>query len=126
MMATPEPPGSTLSYGGKTVEAGIGTYCWFTGGSGACVDGTGTNVGKDELVVRSGASMTFVYKGKKLDSLRISARNGLGEKDLKARRSETRARIAADLPDGEYVLDVFATMPEGDVSYGFGLTVKSR
>ena len=123
MMAPPEPPGSTLSYGGETVEAGVGTYCWFADGSGACVDTSGTNAGRDKLVVPSGASMSFVYEGKKLDSLAVSEQGG---KDLKARRSGTRARIVADLPAGEHVLDVFATMPEGDVSYGFGLVVKSR
>lgn len=124
MMTSPEPPGSTLSYGKDAVEAGIGTYCWSTARGGACVDVSGTNAGEDELVVPAGAVMSFVYKGKKLDSLGISARNGLGAKDLKVRRSGTRARIVADLPPGEYLLDVFATMPEGDVSYGFGLVVK--
>ncbi len=53
------------------------------------------------------------------------ARGG-GAKDLPARRSGTRARIVADLPAGEYVLDVFARMPQGDASYGFRLILKPR
>lgn len=142
VMTSPEPPGSTLSYGGDKVEAAIGTYCWFAGGSGACVDGAmivdaGANSFGDKLVVRSGAAMSFVYKGKKLDSLGTAAhkvgRKGTGngrmdggQGSLKTRLSGTRARIFADLPPGEYVLDAFATMPEGDVSYSFGLVVKAR
>lgn len=48
---------------------------------------------------------------------------GEGEK-LGVERTGTRARIVADLPAGEYVLDAFARMPEGDASYGFPLVVK--
>jgi hypothetical protein len=34
----PRPPDSTLSYGGQEVKGLLGTYCWFSGGLGACAD----------------------------------------------------------------------------------------
>jgi len=49
---------------------------------------------------------------------------GGGAEVLEVRRSGTRARIVADLPAGECVLDARARMPEGDASHGFRLTVK--
>ena len=88
--------------------------------------------------------MSFAYRGKALDSLSVAAfragREGRGGgredeflppswrkgEDLRVRRSGTRARIVADLPPGEYVLDVFARMPEGDASYGFRLILEPR
>ena len=90
--------------------------------------------------------MSFAYKGKALDSLSVAAykvgregggggceddiflllSKGGGAKDPKVRRSGTRARIVADLPPGEYVLDVFARMPQGDASYGFRLILELR
>jgi hypothetical protein len=44
--------------------------------------------------------------------------------ELPARRSENRAKITAVLPAGRYVVDVFATMPGGDASYGFLIAVE--
>jgi hypothetical protein len=94
--------------------------------------------------------LSFAYKGKALDSLSVAAykagreagregggggreddmfpppSRGGGAKDRRVRRSGPRARIVADLPPGEYVLDVFARMPQGDASYGFRLILKPR
>jgi hypothetical protein len=90
--------------------------------------------------------LSFIYKGKALDSLSVAAykagreggggsreddmflppSRGGGRKDLPVRRSGSRARIVADLPPGEYVLDVFARMPQGDASYGFRLILEPR
>ena len=36
MSMRPEPPGSTLSYGGETVDGGLGSYCWTAGGGWGC------------------------------------------------------------------------------------------
>lgn len=145
-MMFPEPPGSTLSYGGETVEGGLGSYCWLMGGSGGCADAFATILGEETLEAPAGATLSFAYRGKALDSLSVAAyragREGGGgdpednqflppsrggkAKDLPVRRSGTRARIVADLPPGEYVLDVFARMPEGDASYGFRLNLETR
>ena len=60
------------------------------------------------------------------DDMFLPPFKGGGAKELKVRRSGTRARIVADLPSGEYVLDVFARMPQGDASYGFRLILEPR
>ena len=143
-MMFPEPPGSTLSYGGETVEGGLGSYCWTWGGGGGCADAFAIILGEETLEAPAGATLSFAYGGKALDSLSVTAfragREGRGGgredqflppswrkgEDLRVRRSGTRARIVADLPPGEYVLDVFARMPEGDASYGFRLILKPR
>ncbi|HEV2745391.1 MAG TPA: hypothetical protein VGV91_19710 [Rubrobacter sp.] len=140
----PEPPGSTLSYGGETVEGGLGTYCWTRGGGGGCSDAFAIILGDETLEAPAGATLSFAYGGKALDSLSVTAfragREGRGGgredeflppswrkgEDLRVRRSGTRARIVADLPPGEYVLDVFARMPQGDASYGFRLILEPR
>ncbi|HET7479606.1 MAG TPA: hypothetical protein VFJ72_08850 [Rubrobacteraceae bacterium] len=43
---------------------------------------------------------------------------------LEARRSGSRARIAAKMPAGEYALTVFVRLPEGDATYGFHVIVE--
>jgi len=145
MPASSEPPGSTISYGGETVEGGLGGYCWAVGGGGTCVDAVGVYLERGALEAPAGATLSFAYRGKELDSLSVAAyragregedagrddvfvmpSKGGGAKDLRVRRSGTRARIAADLPAGEYVLDARARMPEGDASYGFRLILKPR
>jgi hypothetical protein len=145
-MMFPEPPGSMLSYGGETVEGGLGSYCWLTGGSGGCADAFAIILGEEALEAPTGATLSFAYKGKALDSLSVAAykagregggggreddmflpaSRGGGAKDLRVRRSGTRARIVADLPPGEYALDVFARMPQGDATYGFRLILEPR
>lgn len=148
MQMPPEPPGSTLSYGRETVEAGLGAYCWTTARATSCVDAIGVSLGGGKLTVPSGAPLSFEYKGNKLNSLNVTAyevgpesgggnriekgvlvppyARGGKEERPKVRRSGNRARIVARLPAGEYVFDVHARMPEGDVSYGFRLTVQAR
>lgn len=146
-MMLPEPPGTTLSYDGETVEGGLGSFCWnMIGGGGGCADAFAIILEEEELEAPAGATLSFAYKGKALDSLSVTAYKagreggggsreddafvppirGGGKKDLPVRRSGTRARIVADLPPGEYVLDVFARMPRGDASYGFRLVLEPR
>jgi hypothetical protein len=115
------------------------------GEGGGCADAFATILGEEDLEAPAGATLSFAYRGKALDSLSVTAfRAGRevggggredeflppswrkGAEDLRVRRSGTRARIVADLPPGEYVLDVFARMPQGDASYGFRLILKPR
>jgi len=139
-LTLPEPPGGTLSSGGRTVRGGLGTYCWTVDGGGGCADTFGISLGEERLAVPPGAALSFAYGGDRLSSLDVTAYEvsrgdgrfmdgvfvpnyGRGEK-LGVERTGTRARIVADLPTGEYVLDAFARMPEGDASYGFRLVVE--
>ena len=139
----PEPPGSTLSYGGETVSAGLGSYCWIS----VCADTFAVPVSEETLTVPAGSTLTFAYGGDKLDSLSVSAHR-IGRKDnlkkmagstflmpgeggkgyerirLPTRRSGTRARITAELPAGEYAVEAFARFPEGDALYGFRVVVE--
>jgi hypothetical protein len=146
MFASSEPPGSTLSYGGETVNGGLGSYCWTMRGGGACVDAGGVSLEDGALEAPAGATLSFAYRGKALDSLSVEAyradkegedggredvfvtpyRGDVGAKDLRVHRSGTRARFVADLPAGAYVLNAFARMPEGDASYGFRLILEAR
>ena len=139
----PEPPGSTLSYGGETVSAGLGSYCWIS----VCADTFAVPVSEEVLRVPAGSTLTFAYGGKKLNSLSVSA-HPIGKKDrlkrmgggnflmpdeegeeyerigLEAHRSGNRARITAELPAGEYAVEAFARFPEGDALYGFRVVVE--
>ena len=116
------------------------------GGGGGCADAFAIILGDEALEAPAGATLSLDYKGKALDSLSVAAykagreggggdleddmflppSRGGGAKDLPVRRSGPRARIVADLPPGEYVLDVFARMPQGDASYGFRLNLEPR
>lgn len=142
-----EPPGSTLSYDGETVAAGLGGYCWSTDRASSCVDAVGISLGEKKLMAPSNAPLSFAYKGDGLDAVDVMAYEvGSGGRDNRiqhgilvppyagvgkgrqpeVRRSGDRARIFARLPAGEYVLDVRAGMPEGGASYGFHLVVEAR
>jgi hypothetical protein len=137
-MVFPQPPGSKLSYGGETLEGGLGATVGSWEREGAA-DAFATILGEEALEAPAGATLSFAYRGKALDSLSVTAfRAGRevggggredeflppswrkGAEDLRVRRSGTRARIVADLPPGEYVLDVFARMPRVTPPTGSG------
>jgi hypothetical protein len=141
------PPDSTLSYGGETVVGALGTYCWTSASVGRCVDTVGVAVRDDAITAPAGSTLMFLYGGNRLDSLGVTAYrvgrgnhlersgsggvlvldssgSGRGMIQLPTRRSGNRARVTAELPAGEYVLDAFVTVPQGDVSYGFRVEVE--
>lgn len=84
------------------------------------------NDAEEALRAPSGVALTFAYEGDRLDSLDTTASSvdGRAQEDLRTRLSGTRARVVADLPPGEYLIEAFATMPEGDATYGFQLVVE--
>jgi len=51
----------------------------------------------------------------------MSARKGT---ELSVHQTGNQARITVGLPVGRYLVDVFATMPKGEASYGFLLAVE--
>ena len=131
-------PASTLSYGGETLSGALGANCWTNG----YVDTVGIGASTDELTVPAGSSVTFAYGGRALDSVgvaayRIGRRNQpekisgnivliSGRKGTKPPVLQTgnQVRITVGLPVGRYVVDVFATMPLGDASYGILIAVE--
>jgi hypothetical protein len=141
------PPQSTLSYGGETVSGALGTYCWSSDSGAICADAVGIPVNEEALTVPAGSTLTFTYGGKKLDSLSVSAdrigqgnhlermgnvsvlvpdegSKGYQEIRLQSSRSGNRARVAAELPAGKYIVAVFVKVPQGDALYGFRVVVE--
>ena len=142
------PPESTLSYGGQSVSGGLGGYCWTSPSVSRCTEAAGVPITEEALTVPAGSTLTFAYGGRKLDSLDVTAyriyrgsrleriaggsvlvvpnEEGEGYKAIKlpTRRFGNRARIVAELPAGEYAVEAFARMPQGDAFYGFRVVVE--
>ena len=136
VLATPEPPDSTLSDGGREVKGTLGSYCWSSGNSGTCVDSIGPPIGgkQETLPVPPGSEMVFRYGGKSPPktveagaySLNKLKKAGVVRPDraLEAQGSGVQRIIPAELPPGEYVLDVFVKVQQGDASYYFRIVVE--
>ena len=134
-----KPPQSTLSFGDRIVTGVLGSFCWrrTTGEEGegvsGCFDAAGVPVPDEAktLNVPTGSVMVFDYGGKSLNSagaaaypLRRGEQVGEEAKTLRTLRRGERTEILAGLSAGEYVVDVFVTVPEGDASYYFRVAVE--
>lgn len=131
----PEPPDSTLSYGGREVKGMLGSYCWSSRGSFGCVDSSGPPVGgkQETLTVPPDSEMVFSYGGQSPPrtveagaySLNKLKKAGVVRPDrsLKAQGSGVQRTIPAELPPGEYVLEVFVKVQQHDASYYFRIMV---
>ncbi len=147
------PPQSTLSYGGRTVTGVLGTYCWGSPSGGICADAVGAQVAEEgeTLAVPASSVMEFDFGG----SVRLSSvgavaypigrgnevkshhglrflepkegRRVLASEDLEVRREGDQAEIPAELPAGEYVVEVSVRTPEGnDAHYSFRVAAEGR
>ena len=135
-----EPPSSTLGFGDRAVAGVLGSYCWSSEVSpqssiATCVDGAYPLVPGEEktLAVPAGSGMVFDYGGEAPpDEVRAEAEplGPDGEPTGSSRPLATdgsaggRATIPAELPAGDYVVDVFVRVPEGDASYYFRVAVE--
>ena len=131
----PEPPDSTLSYGGREVKGTLGSYCWSSNRISGCADAAWPLIpGKQKtLSVPPGSEMVFRYGGHTSPntveagaySLNKLQETGTMQPDrsLKAHGAEVQRTIPAGLPPGEYVLEVFVTEQQGDASYYFRVMV---
>ena len=114
----------------------LGSYCWSSGNSGTCVDSIGPPIGgkQETLPVPPGSEMVFRYGGKSppktveagaysLDKLKKA---GVVRPDraLEAQGSGVQRTIPAELPPGEYILEVFVKVQQGDASYYFRIMVE--
>ena len=128
------PPDSTLSYGGQEVKGTLGSYCWFSGDSGACADAPFLVPSKQKtLTVPSGSEMVFRYGGQSSpDTVKANAftlnKKGYqvysSRRSLKVHGSGVERTIHAELPPGEYGVDVFVIESQGDANYTFHVMVE--
>jgi hypothetical protein len=128
----PRPPDSTLSYGGQEVKGTSGSYCWSYG----CADAAWPLIpGKQKtLTVPPDSEMVFRYEGQsppktveaRAYTLEKLQKTGTMRPDstLKAHGSGAQRTIPAELPPGEYVLEVFVKERQNDVSYYFRVMVE--
>ena len=136
------PPDSTLSYGRQEVRGRLGSYCTST----TCFDVALMPVTPKQqtLTVPSGSEMVFRYGGqsppktvnaaaytfdpifdKKLRSLGIRANADYSSRrSLKVYGSGVERTIPAELPPGEYGVDVLVNERQGDANYTFHVMVK--
>jgi hypothetical protein len=146
----PQPPDSTLSYGGREVTGTLGTYCWdFSSGSSAsagsgCVDMFDVPIPPKQqtLTVPSGSEMVFRYGGQAspnrktveakaypLNKLHKNAQDVRPpHRSLQAHGSGVERTISAELPPGEYVVGVFfeeeGSADQHQVNYFFRIMVE--
>jgi hypothetical protein len=143
----PKPPDSTLSYGGREVKGTLGTYCWESGKSGVCADAAWPVIPskRNTLTVPPGSEMVFRYGGQsppkvfryggkdyrkmggvEAYSLKKLQKTGTFRPDsiLKVHGSGVERTIPAELPPGEYVVDVHVEVPQGGTNYFFRVMVE--
>jgi hypothetical protein len=124
----PRPPDSTLSYGGQEVKGTLGSYCWFSGGSGVCADAPWPLIPSKQkmLTVPSGSEIVFRYGGQsspKTVEVTAYPLNQL-HRSLKAPGSGVQRTVPAELSPGEYLLEVFLREQQDDASYFFRIMVE--
>jgi hypothetical protein len=125
----PQPPDSTLSYGGRKVKGMLGSYCWSSRNSGGCADAAWPLIPSKQktLTVPPDSEMVFRYGGQnppktveaRAYTLNKLQKTGMYRPDhpLKAHGSGLQRTIRAELPSGEYVLEVPVKEQQDDAYY---------
>jgi hypothetical protein len=138
VLAIPEPPDSTLSYGGREIKGALGSYCWSSGASFVCADSSGPPIGgkQEMLTVPPDSEMVFRYGGQNppktveagaysLNKLKKAGGVVRLDRSLEAQGSGVQRNIPAKLPPGEYVLEVSIEANEQDgADYYFRIVVE--
>jgi len=132
------PPDSTLSYKGQEVKGVLGSHCW----GNMCADSVFiVPPRKKTLSVPSGSEMVFRYGGQSspdtvkaaaapLKARTVPVGTSTASADpnrshsLKIQGSGVERAIAAELPPGEYAVEVFVIEPQGDAVYFFRVMVE--
>jgi hypothetical protein len=113
---TTSPPPAFLETSSGRTELTVGSYCWMvisgTGGTSACGDSAPFDLFKDVATARvaEGDTVTLVLALTPSQPIEVSM-GGHTMKLPAATRSEWTLT-------GHGILEVFATFPQGDVSYG--------
>jgi hypothetical protein len=136
--AADEPPATTASANGQSVETGLGTYCWTL----MCVDKIGVPT-RGTLTVAAGDTVSVAVPPG-APALREAAANsfaavtpqplddgseiwpypGAPGDDLAHTVAGDNVEVTVDLPPGRYVLAVSMFFETGDVVYGVLLEVR--
>ncbi len=116
----PKPPDSTLTLGNRSVSGVLGSYCWTSPSGATCADAAGIPVPPEE---GWGNELSGRRRGGFL--VPSEGRSALATEDLGVRRENDRTEIPAELPVGEYVVELFVRVPGGnDASYYFRVAVE--
>jgi hypothetical protein len=126
------PSDSTLSYGGRELKGQLGSYCWSYGSSSMCADGAAiAPPRKQALTVPSGSEMVFRYGGQRppytVKAHAYTLKKGemvFPTRSLKVHKSGGEWTIAAELPPGEYDVDVYVEEQQGGADYDFYVKVE--
>jgi hypothetical protein len=123
LVAREQAPEAVLFVGTERVEGVAGSSCWttVTGGEGvaSCVDTVWPPEIERYIQIERGAEILLVGDAAEVDvSL---AELGSGDRLRRVGLKDGRARLT--IGPGRYLLDVFATWPQGDASFGFGVKV---
>lgn len=119
----PEPPNGTLVFGDQREAGELGGYCW----DGVCTEANFVVPPEGEaLAVPSGSDLLFEYGGEhppsKVEAKAYTLVGGKAEgpgKSLPVPRAGARIRIPAEVPPGEYVVELSVEVPEGSAFYYF-------
>ena len=123
----PKPPNGALVFGDHRKNGEQGGYCW----DNVCTEATFVIPPEGEaLAVPSGSDLLFEYGGSsppsKVKAKAYALVRGKVEragKFLRVSHVGARTRIAAEVPPGEYVLELFVEVPEGSAFYYFRAVV---
>jgi hypothetical protein len=144
---TTRPPLATMTVGGETVEAGLGTYCWtdVSDGVGLCLDAIGIATQPDALLTGSPFTAQFFIPVEEAPrDVRLSIRAATPELEMEEENAlglrwwaygesdavhslslEREPSIELNLEPGLYVFDLFVSWESlGDASYGFLVQVE--
>jgi hypothetical protein len=125
-------PSATLSFNGSSLSGDRGTYCWNANGSGVCADAVPFGLPDTLLDIPLGTRISFAGD---FGSVQASlSRLDAGRHDAPAHLGEIRTLEPGEvfpLPAdqgavGVYELDLFATWPQGDAQFQFGIRLVAQ
>ncbi len=123
----PKPPDGTLAFESQRETGKLGGYCW----DGVCTEATFEVPPEGEaLSVPSGSNLLFEYGDtpppSKVQAKAYALVRGKAERAgeaLRVTRVGAKTRIPAEVPRGQYVVELFVKVPRGSVFYYFRIVV---
>lgn len=124
LVATPEGPVARLTGAGRVIEGSPHTSCWTTPEGGLCVDGFPT-APETFLEAPRGSSLRLAGTAETVEVGLARLRPGDVAAEIQVVQDLPLedGRAIIDVEPGEYLLQIFATFPEGDGAFSLGLRV---